>query len=593
MGLLKRTKSQRVKAPSENNHIEEPPVQLPTDPRLDAAQSKRKSRLERGQSLFRYQNPATEWKPDSERPPPATDPTVKAGGLHTLRETVENQEGGDIFNFPTPSLRPSPRPSPRLPSSATFQPTSASVAGDNTGLIGVALGSPRQPPPQTGRSYTTGHFPRNDMERRPSPTRAQTETTALPQFPSPPVEPATPGPQRKKSAWESLSSLFRSRQSKAGEREPCEKVQASALPAAQANPLLDTPESSPGVSRIPGSTSVPRSRSPPLSRNKARLEARAKADKSSFLPFSEERAHRSPPKAFTTKHESASPPTPDAIPRTPRLDLDIPDAEMERYSVMFEKLLEPRQSILERRQSKAAGMKPGTEDNANALTLNKTLPNEPVTARNKVPQRSATSPHANRVPSLRVKVGKESQMAATGPATAIHQRQTIKRSQTAPTCAASPVALESTRRKAPTCSSTESERSPISPLPSEDSLPQTPTTATSVTDSDSITPSFHEPSHARTLPSKGPDPDDEPATAKAVPAPAQQTRREPYPRITSPEEFDRSIVQVSVARQVSVSRARAQVQQAASTTKQPLRPRVVELPKNRKSTMVVIESSDE
>ena len=65
-----------------------------------------------------------------------------------------------------------------------------------------------------------------------------------------------------------------------------------------------------------------------------------------------------------------------------------------------------------------------------------------------------------------------------------------------------------------------------------------------------------------------------------------------YPRVKSPEDLERQIVQVSVARQVSVSRARRQVQQAAAS-KQPLRPRVVELSKNRKSTVVLIESGDD
>jgi hypothetical protein len=62
-----------------------------------------------------------------------------------------------------------------------------------------------------------------------------------------------------------------------------------------------------------------------------------------------------------------------------------------------------------------------------------------------------------------------------------------------------------------------------------------------------------------------------------------------YP--TGTERFNRQIVQVSVARQVSVSKARQRVADAVEV-KQPLRPRVVELGKNRKSTLVMIEGGD-
>jgi hypothetical protein len=67
-------------------------------------------------------------------------------------------------------------------------------------------------------------------------------------------------------------------------------------------------------------------------------------------------------------------------------------------------------------------------------------------------------------------------------------------------------------------------------------------------------------------------------------------RSPPYPRIKSPADLERQIVQVSVARQVSVSRARTRVQQALPS-KQPLRPRVVNLSfsGNRKSEVGLFE----
>lgn len=65
-----------------------------------------------------------------------------------------------------------------------------------------------------------------------------------------------------------------------------------------------------------------------------------------------------------------------------------------------------------------------------------------------------------------------------------------------------------------------------------------------------------------------------------------------YMRVKSPEDLERQIVQVSVARQVSVSKARRQVRNTVDV-KQPLRPRVVELGKNRKSTVGLILESDD
>ena len=73
---------------------------------------------------------------------------------------------------------------------------------------------------------------------------------------------------------------------------------------------------------------------------------------------------------------------------------------------------------------------------------------------------------------------------------------------------------------------------------------------------------------------------------------SRSSDRPPLPRqMSGTERFNRQIVQVSVARQVSVSKARRRVADAVEV-KQPLRPRVVELGKNRKSTLVLIEGGD-
>lgn len=84
-------------------------------------------------------------------------------------------------------------------------------------------------------------------------------------------------------------------------------------------------------------------------------------------------------------------------------------------------------------------------------------------------------------------------------------------------------------------------------------------------------------------------------TSSATAPSPEKRRREPYPRVKSPEDLEKQIVQVSVARQVSVTKARRQVQLAVAS-KQPLRPRVVELggkDRARKSTLVVVEGGDD
>ncbi len=92
-------------------------------------------------------------------------------------------------------------------------------------------------------------------------------------------------------------------------------------------------------------------------------------------------------------------------------------------------------------------------------------------------------------------------------------------------------------------------------------------------------------------------PNSTPKASPRFPHPQQQQRagehqqqQAPYPHIKSPADLERQIVQVSVARQVSVSKARKLVQRAQVESRLPLRPRVVEMRGRgeRKSTHVVL-----
>ncbi|RMY32220.1 hypothetical protein D0866_06759 [Hortaea werneckii] len=542
MPLLKRSKSQKHRSGVEGESVaEHPPV-----PQNDSAENKRKSRFERPQSIFRRSRSASEDPNPDDEIRPLNKTTDTAGGLETLTEADEN----------------------------------------DTESIGIMLGSPRQPLLYSARTQSEEVLAKREMQRRPQPNRAATTAATGP----PPssldqklTPPQTPEARKKKQSWKALGGLFQRVQSK-----PKVSTTPSDGSIAQRSGM---PAPSSGYSENQSSTP----RTPFVSRNMARIEARREAEQSSSSVATNDRSHASshPPRKQSLQpkqHDQSSTGmtsnVPGAVPRTPKLDLEIPNAEMERYSVMFEKLLEPRQSILERRQSKARTQEPNVE---------KSLPQRPQASEDGVPQRSITSPHLRNNFPLKIKVRGNEDTEVEGPPTAVHQPHSLQRSMTLPPNTKSPVMKESSRPKPPTLSSTESERSPKTPLSDENSLPPTPTTVTTVTDDDSFALTSHEP-----LPSaKSRERAEEngrrhdTGTTRTGTVHEKSPARDPYERVKSPEDLDRQVVQVSVARQVSVSRARRQVEQATNSAKQPLRPRVVELGKHRKSTMVLIESGDE
>ncbi|KAK5128385.1 hypothetical protein LTR85_003053 [Meristemomyces frigidus] len=621
--MFKRSKSQKVRSGKEVERKEEPVPQGPgpAPAQNDALKDRRRSRFERRTSIFARSK-------SLERPRTANRTNDRGENLQTLGETIEIREGGDTFHFPTPSPRLPP------PKSATFQAAPSPLAAGERTPIGVAIGSPAQVAPSWGRSFTSAS-PATKMERQPPPVRAHTTHTAL----AGPAEGSFKAPElrKKKSSWKTLGGLFHRHSPKTEIQEPFYKVRVEPeSTAAQARPLIDTPSPSPVPVQSPRSISSHHSRTPSATRGMARFEARAEADRASLMPNIESKMLRTPanqrvsimpmPKPlgsirdsedmFTTRHDdrkdspmsNSGVTVPGAVPRTPRLDLDFPSAEMERYSVMFEKLLEPRQSILERRQSKLKRLKsnankeqPGTPalpslSKKKQQPTERALPSLPQIkkqpSRSNVPQRSVTSPHLTKVPSLNILVAKKDGTLVEEPMTAIHRPRPIQRSKTAPPGAVSPVAPNFSRPKPPAFASSDSEVSPSSPLYGENSLPPTPTTVTTVTDCDSMVPISRNPMPLKPRPIDGIEPSWDMLTSKATGWSTDGDIREPYPRVRSPEELERHMVQVSVARQVSVSRARRHVQKAVDS-KQPLKPRVVDMSKNRKSTFVVIESGDD
>lgn len=629
MAILKRSKSQKVK---DVRVMVEPTGSEKAFPNMDfpredltPTKDKRRSRMDKRQSIFgRSRSASTDARRSIERP--MTAPSQDDCPLHTINETIDIREGGDTFSFPTPSPRLPP------PRSATFQiyPSPLTV-GNSPGLespaIGIALGSPSQGHQLRGRTFTSETVPRSNLTR-PEPARAH---TTIPERMA--VSPMQPELRRKKSGWKTLGNLFQRRPSKSAVHDPFYKVQhpSEASPLPNTRLLLDSPAQSPRLPQTPGNPSSllsHHSQNTPMHRGMARLEARADMDSSSFMPPVDGNARPAlsagPPaqreapfpqfksqvrdsqamfdqvRRKDTLLADSNPPTPGAssmTPRTPRLELDIPSGEFERYSVMFEKLLEPRQSILERRQSKA---KKSSGAKSGEVSSQRQAPKVEL-FRNGIPQRSATSPHLKKVPSLRIKVATQEGRDPSAPVTAIHRPRPIQRSKTAPPSAVSPVARNFSRpaggrTPAPVVVTSDSDAG--STLFGENSLPPTPTTTT--TDADDVAVLAHDlsirpPAHLRQRSED--EPSWEMLTSKplvTVPSPHHSETGKPlYPRLKSPEDLERQIVQVSVARQVSVSRARRRVERAAES-KQPLKPKVVELNgKNRKSTVVLIEGGDD
>lgn len=525
------------------------------------------------------------------------DPT-RSDDLHRAVQTVEITDGLDTFRFPTPSPRMPPR-------SATFQHSPSPLQYDSP-PIGVAIGSPSNAPPNWGRSFTSD-FISNRIHQPPS------------RAPPPPPEQIYDSPsktelRRKKSGWKAFGHLFR----KSSKRVPQEEFY-KCKPGAEYRELDDpaiagsaqiltlAPSEAPSpVLQSPRPNTAMRarhSRTSSLGRGGSRLNT---PDRASFMPHIRAKMMRVPtmrnsttpsPRSNTHRasadtykpimencHPLGSPGSiaieSIPIPRTPRLELEFPKPEFDRYSVMFEKLLtiDSKPSLLERRQSrlqKRKSMKQ-VEDGENSWGPEADAPIVPLTAA----QRSMPSPHISRTMSILIEGQRPKSSKGESSSTAMHRPRPIQRSKTAPAGAMSPLSAAFMRARQDTMeSSPETHHSDFS---SDNSLPATPTTITTCTDTESIKRSMDQNEPAWDMITSKP--------VKVV-SPVEE-RPEPYPRVMSPADLERQMVQVSVARQVSVNRARSRVSRAVSS-KQPLRPRVVELSKNRKSTVGVLVTPDE
>ena len=561
-------------------------------------------------------------------------------------QTIEFKAGKDTYNFPTPSPRLPPPRGATTQASPARSPLHGTAAIGESPKIGVAIGSPREMPPQWGRTHTVDQVSKK-LPARPPPTRAMTE---LPHVPEKTPEPLP----KKKASWKNLGGIFgRKPSTKTVAPEPFYKLQppreqeeqpapTRVLHSAARQQVSPSPALSSGEDRSPLPAATGHRRTPSITRGIARLEARAQADRAAFMEQEgkmeqgESRVVRTPSMIMKEGFSPTFGGSP-GVPRTSedifksmdaaggkrndsplsvnegsgplRLDLDIPDHHMERYSIMFEKLLgsggDKGPSIIERRQSKLQKKRSLKRlDEGNAKLQADTPPL----------QRSATSPHLSTMPTLSITTGKKVRSPAGSPGapdaapadppvTAVHRARPVKRSNTAPTQTASPVRqnFSKPRMVMITAPAADDQAEPAPAhvrglsMYSENSLPPTPTSEQASMDERGAIPppppiAKHAADDSQTWEMLTANPN-----TSAIPKRQASLRRQepnPYSRVKSPEDLEGKVVQVSVARQVSVSKARNQVRQATES-KQPLRPRVVELCKHRKSTMVLIEGADE
>jgi hypothetical protein len=547
--------------------------QQPTRPRAATASAKASARTSYNQSEVNVRSTSQE---DVVQPP-----------------NTSHYTGNHSFKCPSPALV-NTKPKRTPPTSVAHLPT---MPDSNAAVFSPGpKSSSKTTPPTWNRAVTDPVLTTTQRETLPKQTNTWENPIEGPQ--------QRPTLRKQKSAWKSFGDLFRGKQARQPIPDQFYKVQPpseealgrSRRTAQDRVGVLDSPVASPAA-------------------KDERPVARVDSGRTSLVPVGAKGLNSAlpptPADAYPVRTSSRNPsanffdPPPNEAGtnprRTPRLDINIPEAGFDRYSIMFEKLLEPKVPLIERRLSKRVSCQTG-----NSPVISPAL--QPSSAGL---HRSKTSPSLNRKPSLTIHIANsnytvrstQGQNAHQGPTA--HRPRPPKRAMTAPLDQASPlpvpveVKTPITARAVPLPESTTSSSSPRNSILSENSLPPTPNTAISLASSINTT-IFGSPSSppveasaavasiAKQISTTKPN--------TSSPPPPVPSRSEERPQLmrnypTGTERFNRQIVQVSVARQVSVSKARRRVADA-SEVKQPLRPRVVELGKNRKSTLVMIEGGD-
>lgn len=589
MGLLERARSQRVKhhrkRSSKSSKSDDPAL---ASVKGSPPRSKRKSIFP---GLSANSTVSTTCEATRPRSRSAHDdfyqarPDLKAKSheeITALPNAMRFPPRNDSFRFPSPALI-NEKGKNTPPTSIAHLPA---LLDDISQTLPSASrdGREKAAPPRYGRSVTDPAL--TTTQREPLPTQAHTWEQKC-------DEARRPQLKKQKSSWKTLGGLFKSKQPRQPIPEQFYQIQPPSNDALVSS--TQQPQGKVGVldSPLPSPLDGTERRVDRVDSGRSLGESDGKKETKNLSPPRPKAGPRTKSQNFSRPNLNADDTAPREPRSTPQLDTFIPDGGFDRYSVMFEKLLEPKVPLIERRQSKRTHMEPIKSEEGAGSGSGTIVKKQSTTSL----QRSATSPHLGRMPSLTIHIANSNRndrnKAPAQPEGPVTQRpRPPKRSNTTPTTAhlalpsfnaRTPVTAKAIPLPQQTSTATEiTSPASFSSLMSENSLPPTPTTATSIASSIETTV-FGPPSSSKPPTAPPPPP----------PIPSRSTQRPNLLRNppTGSEPFNRQIVQVSVARQVSVSKARRRVADAAEV-KQPLRPRVVELGKNRKSTLVMIEGGD-
>ena len=268
------------------------------------------------------------------------------------------------YRFPTPT------DSPRTPS---FHSRNLTVQNN---VSGVNVGLARPVKPEYKRSHTT---PMHVAQASIHQGTVKMSTNVLPSLDAAPV--ASPK-KEKRTLHKSKSSTWRSFFQRRQSRPPVPDFE-SAEPKQRMNGDSSVrPKEIPDVPRVPSPMATEHSR--PQSRGVTRQNMRAEMDKIHFSkqtqstskPFPVPNGQWQPDRpqmarnvsveSWTARQHSglqphssksaAASPMREKPTKGPRLEVSIPAVELERYSVMFEKLLKPKVSLMERRKTVVQGL---------------------------------------------------------------------------------------------------------------------------------------------------------------------------------------------------------------------------------------------
>ena len=305
------------------------------------------------------------WKgtqtPPSDSPRPCTASKAPAQEVQPemqMPSSARNFADSLAFKLPNkPSRRMSMTPSPRIS-------TTKLTLHANHSTPGVTLENARSPK----RSMTTPIEPLPTMTKK---EEKPLEVVAPPKAEAPSAAPRKE-PHLRKSKSGTWRSFFSRKQSKPPlpDFNPADIASPPALPKSSAKSSVPTASAKDGKKFDRNSITVEKMRAV-QNQSSTRAQNTKSIGEASALPQSKasnllslepppRSAARSPSgeSAVSQYFDAASQKSGPSLPVTPlegpgqrRLDINIPAVEMERYSVMFEKLLKPQTSLMDRRQT--------------------------------------------------------------------------------------------------------------------------------------------------------------------------------------------------------------------------------------------------